>query len=120
MKAVSFGERLPSDVNLSARGAAVATVIASPGYPEQPTTGGEIRLPAPREDVLVFHAGTGRSADGRLIATGGRVLTVTGLGADVEAAAGTSLSFADGVELEGKQLRRDIGWRELSRRAGAS
>jgi phosphoribosylamine--glycine ligase len=70
--------------------------------------------------VLVFHAGTKRDADGTLRTAGGRVLAVTALGATLGAAREASASFAAQVQFDGKQFRRDIGWRELARRARAS
>ena len=103
------------------QGAAVATVVASGGYPGAYEKGQEITIPADleeREDVLVFHAGTARS-DGRLVTAGGRVLAVTGLGTDIGEAARRSREGAERIEFEGRQLRGDIGWREMQR-AGAS
>ena len=100
-------------------GAAVTTVIAAPGYPEAARTGAEIRIPEPERDVLVFHAGTARSG-ARLVSSGGRVLAVTGLGPTVAEARRRSAEFAGRVELDGKQMRSDIGWREIERVAGAA
>jgi phosphoribosylamine--glycine ligase len=85
-----------------------------------PRTGAEIHIPDVPRDVLVFHAGTKRRGDASLITAGGRVLTVTGVGASFEEAQSLSQSFARGVEFEGKQFRGDIGWRELDRRAGVT
>ena len=62
-------------------------VLASGGYPRSYETGKPIRglsELAGVDDVVVFHAGTGRDAQGQLIATGGRVLNVTGLGGRLE------------------------------------
>ena len=75
-------------------------------------------LPAPEQDVIVFHAGTTRDADGVLRTAGGRVLTVTALGATVAEAQARSVQHAARIRFEGAQLRRDIGWREIARRAG--
>ena len=47
MKAVSFGESLPSTVAMGHEGAAVTTVVAAPGYPDSPLTGTPIQLPPP-------------------------------------------------------------------------
>ena len=100
--------------------AAVATVLAARGYPEKPERGAAIQ--SPRDlgpDVVVFHAGTARDADGTLRTAGGRVLTVTGLGPDVRAAARASSAACERIAFEGKTWRRDIAWRELQR-AGAA
>lgn len=100
---------------------AVTTVVASPGYPESPGGPRPLVLPSRRDGTIVFHAGTSAAPDGRLRASGGRVLAVTAVAATLAEAQRASLDAAEAVELEGKQLRRDIGWRELARfRAGAS
>ena len=101
-------------------GHAVTTVVAAAGYPESPVTGTRLGLPAVPPDVHVFHAGTRPGAGDTLVAAGGRVLAVTAVGKTLDQAAQRSREYAASVELEGKQLRRDIGWRELSRGAGAS
>ena len=90
-------------------GASVTTVVAAAGYPDSPRTGDELTIPRIPDDVHVFHAGTALDSDGGLVSAGGRVLSVTALGADVAAAAARSREFAERVGLEGKQLRRDIG-----------
>jgi phosphoribosylamine--glycine ligase len=95
---------------------AVCVVVASAGYPGEPRTGDPITgLPAADAaadpDLVVFHAGTARSADGGLVSAGGRVLGVTALGADVTAARAKAYAAVDAIELAGKQVRRDIGAR---------
>ena len=102
--------------------AAVTTVLAARGYPEHPDTGAAIVLPdAPElgDDVIVFHAGTYRDNEGRLRTSGGRVFSVTGLGATVAQAAQASRAAAERIAFEGKTWRRDIAWREIQR-AGAA
>jgi phosphoribosylamine--glycine ligase len=114
MRAVSFGEALPSEVAIAADGAAVTTVVAAPAYPDAPVTGSPIQLPAPTDDVLIFHAGTTLEGN-TLKSSGGRVLAVTALAPDVERAAHRSREVAEQVRFEGRQFRTDIGWRELAR-----
>ena len=100
--------------------AAVTTVLAARGYPEKPERGAAIRIPQDLgSDVVVFHAGTARDADGTLRTAGGRVLSVTGLGANVPAAARASAAASERIAFDGKTWRRDIAWRELQR-AGAA
>jgi phosphoribosylamine--glycine ligase len=114
MRAVSYGESLPGSAMIASSGAAVTTVVAAPGYPESPATGSTIQLPPPADDVLIFHAGT--SLDGKTLKTsGGRVLAVTGLAPDVARAARRSREAAEQVRFDGRQFRKDIGWRELAR-----
>jgi phosphoribosylamine--glycine ligase len=91
-------------------GAALAVTLASPGYPEAPKPGSALDLNGVDQetDVLVFHAGTKR-ASGGWTASGGRVLTVVGLGAD--AAAARARAYAAVARLRAPELhyRRDIG-----------
>jgi phosphoribosylamine---glycine ligase len=98
----------------------VTTVVAAPGYPQNARTGGVVQLPPPEEGVEVFHAGTARSPAGYLVAAGGRVLAVTAVASTLFEAAELSRSHAEQVVFSGKQLRRDIGWRELTRGARAT
>ena len=117
MQAIARGSSV-SDLSLDWRpGAAVTTVLASGGYPGSYEKGKVIQLPGEleaSEDVLVFHAGTARK-NGQLVTDGGRVLAVTGLGNDFETAAAASRNAAERITFEGRQYRRDIGWRELER-----
>jgi phosphoribosylamine--glycine ligase len=99
---------------------AVTTVVAVAGYPEKPIIGAEVVIPTMGEGQLCFHAGTAVSPSGQLVATGGRVLSVTGVGRTVAEAKARSLAGAERVQVEGGQFRRDIAWRELKRSAGAS
>jgi phosphoribosylamine-glycine ligase len=100
----------------------VTTVLAARGYPDNPEKGVAIVLPPPEAlgtDVIVFHAGTFRDPEGRLRTSGGRVFSVTGLGATVPLAARASREAAERIAFQGKTWRRDIAWREIQR-AGAA
>ena len=97
--------------------AAVTTVVAADGYPEKPRTGDVIRLPDLPGDVHVFHAGTALSHSGELVTAGGRVLAITAVAEELLEAAEHSREYAEQVSFKGKQLRGDIGWRELTRGA---
>jgi phosphoribosylamine---glycine ligase len=91
--------------------AAVGVVMAAEGYPGRVTTGDFIEGadgPFP-PGVQVFQAGTRRSADGRLVTSGGRVLTVCALGADRAEAASRAYETVARVHFRGSQYRRDIG-----------
>lgn len=93
----------------------LTVVMAAKGYPGTPVQGSEIRGLEAAEampGVTVFHAGTG-SSDGRLIATGGRVLNVTALGADVAEAQARAYAAIDRIDWPQGFCRRDIGWRAL-------
>ena len=86
----------------------VCVVLASAGYPESSRSGDEITgLELVPAAVEVTHAGTARR-DGRLVTAGGRVLALTALGADPDAARAAAYAAAEMVEFPGRQLRRDI------------
>ncbi|HEX2091608.1 MAG TPA: phosphoribosylamine--glycine ligase [Longimicrobiaceae bacterium] len=115
--AIARGESI-SGMELRWRpGAAVATVVASAGYPGDYPVGVPVEIPPELEaadDVLVFHAGTRREG-GELRTCGGRVLAVTALAPTVAEASERSRWGAGQVRFEGRQFRRDIGWREIER-----
>jgi len=119
LRMVAEGGWMPDGIRLGeTRRAAVTTVLAAEGYPNAPRSGAEIRIPRGLEsatDVMIFHAGTTLDRDGRLRVAGGRVLAVTAVGDDVAAAAARSREAAEAIDFEGKQYRRDIGWREIAR-----
>jgi phosphoribosylamine--glycine ligase/phosphoribosylaminoimidazole synthetase len=98
-------------------GAACTVVIAAPGYPDAPRRGLPIDgldAAAALDGVLVFHAGTEGNASAP-VSAGGRVLAVTGVGADVRAARERAYAATARISLAGAQVRRDIGWRALAR-----
>jgi phosphoribosylamine--glycine ligase len=93
-------------------GVAICVVLASAGYPASPRLGAAIAgLPADAEDLMVFHAGTHRVADGRLLTAGGRVLGVTAYGADLEGARARAYGAIENIHFDGMHFRRDIGLR---------
>lgn len=117
---IARGRWRPGTDVIAPQRAAVTTVLAAPGYPEQPELGAAIQLPQDLgPDVLIFHAGTHRDPGGTLRVHGGRVLNVTGLGPTVAAAARTSTAACAKIDFPGQQYRRDIAWREMHR-AGAA
>ncbi len=94
---------------------ALTVVLAANGYPAAPEKGGEIRnvdKAADIDGVVVTHAGTKRSGE-KLVASGGRVLNVTGFGANVRIARDKAYAGVDAIEFPGGFCRRDIGWRAL-------
>ena len=121
LRMVAEGGFMPGALSNKVAGkAAVTTVLAAEGYPASPKLGAKITIPPALEaapDVMVFHAGTARGPGGELLVSGGRVLAVTATGPDVAAAAARSREAADAIEFQGKQFRRDIGWREMRRLA---
>jgi phosphoribosylamine---glycine ligase len=96
------------------RRAALGVVIAAANYPDAPKKGDVITgLPAPAEDLRVFHSGT-VIEDGVTVTSGGRVLCVTALGDSIKMAQRRAYEAAAGIRFDGMQYRRDIGFRAVS------
>jgi phosphoribosylamine--glycine ligase len=94
---------------------AVTLVMASRGYPESSSKGDVISgLDAVPPEVEVLHAGTA-VRDGAVVTAGGRVLNVTALGPTPGDARDRAYAAADGIDFDGKQLRRDIAARAVER-----
>ena len=90
--------------------ACISVVLASGGYPGDYQTGQPIAgldAAAALEDVVVFHAGT---AEGP-VSAGGRVLSVSALGADLAQARARAYDAVELIDFEGKQYRHDIAAR---------
>jgi phosphoribosylamine--glycine ligase len=112
---LGVGEGRLSAETLTPSGAAVTVILASKGYPLSPRTGDVIhglgpdgQLANPLEKVIVFHAGTTRNDEGQFVTSGGRVIAVTGLGADVAEARRRAYEGASLVNFEGSVMRSDI------------
>lgn len=99
------------------RRVALGVVLAAAGYPESPRKGDRITgLPtAASEDSHVFHAGTAQSGED-IVTAGGRVLCVTALGDNVRTAQKCAYDLVDAIMFEGRQYRRDIGFRAVARK----
>ena len=96
---------------------ALGVVMAAHGYPLNPCKGDVIHgLPVTgdgaAEDAMVFHAGTSRQGDDT-VTSGGRVLCVTALGTTVKAAQQRAYEVLQGIEFDGAQFRKDIGYRAI-------
>ena len=92
-------------------GSAVTVVLAAPGYPQSPLTG-EIITGIDHaeavEGVMVLHAGTTINADGELTSSGGRVLSVTATGANLEQARARAYEALGHIDLRDGHYRTDI------------
>ncbi|HEX6958591.1 MAG TPA: phosphoribosylamine--glycine ligase [Ferrovibrio sp.] len=98
--------------------AALCVVMAAAGYPGSPRKGTVINgldAAAAESDVVIFHAGTTRRADGAILANGGRVFGVCGLGKTVGAAQARAYAAIDKIRWPEGFCRRDIGWRAVAR-----
>jgi phosphoribosylamine--glycine ligase len=95
---------------------ALTVVLAANGYPGTPEAGGAIDGIAEAEatGAKVFQAGTRASGAG-IVAAGGRVLAVTGLGDTIGSARDAAYRGVDAIRFPSGFCRRDIGWREIAR-----
>ncbi len=95
---------------------AMTVVMAARGYPGSYEKGSVIAgLEALPEDSwqMVFHAGT-EAREGRVVASGGRVLNVTARGDTLREACDRAYAMADKIDWPEGFYRRDIGWRALT------
>ncbi|MBN9051350.1 MAG: phosphoribosylamine--glycine ligase [Rhizobiales bacterium] len=100
--------------------AALTVVMAAKGYPgtyEKNTVVDGLDAAAQLEGVEIFHAGTA-ARDGQIVATGGRVLNVCGIGKGVGEAQARAYAAVDAIRWPGGFCRRDIGWRAIERERG--
>ncbi len=89
---------------------AVCVVMASGGYPSDYEKEKEIfGLEDVDEHTVVFHAGTKRSEDGKILTNGGRVLGVTAIGDTHDEARERAYNSIKKINFEGAQYRNDIG-----------
>ena len=94
---------------------AMTVVLAAEGYPGSYEKGTVIGgLDGLTEDSFhqMFHAGTSET-DGKVVASGGRVLNATARGATLAEAAERAYALVDGIDWPEGFCRRDIGWRAL-------
>ena len=94
---------------------ALTVVLAAKGYPNDYVKGTEIKGLSQDfgEGLQIFHAGT-ISRDGKILATGGRVLNVTALGKTAKQAQSRAYAAVDKIDWPQGFCRRDIGWRAVS------
>ncbi len=97
---------------------AVCVVLASKGYPDDSPEIGKVvhGLDALHDDtdVVVYHAATAQK-DGQVVTVGGRVLGVTALGANLDAAVARAYEVVGKLSFDGMFYRKDIGQRALAR-----
>ncbi len=104
--------QLPADPLKFRCDRAVTVILVSDGYPGPSRKGARIRgLPDSVETAgpaFVFHAGTRTGSDG-IETAGGRVVAVTGIGVDRQAARQAAYHAADSIQWDGASRREDIG-----------
>lgn len=88
---------------------AVCVILASGGYPKNYKKGLEIKIGDIDKDILLFHAGTKKGDDGKLLTNGGRVIGVTALGSNIEEARKKAYKNIEKIYFENMHFRKDIG-----------
>ena len=96
------------DFNISEE-VATTVMLVSGGYPGSYEKGKEMTGFNEVEDSVIFHAGTKNSND-RILTNGGRVLTITSFGNNIDEALNKSFTNAEKINFEGKYYRKDIGF----------
>jgi len=95
----------------------IGVVLASEGYPPAPARKGDVIKGLDRarahEGVVVFHSGTAYSDQGQVVTNGGRILTVTAVGADIAQARDRAYAAVAEISWPGLHYRRDIGAQAL-------
>jgi phosphoribosylamine--glycine ligase len=95
--------------------ACISVVLAARGYPGAYARGGAISgldRAAATPHVAVFHAGTDLHG-GNVVANGGRVLTVCGTGATLQAARDAAYAGVAAIDWSDAMFRTDIGLRSI-------
>ena len=98
--------------------ACVGVVLAAEGYPPAPVRKGDVieglDRAAAHDGAIVFHGSTGTDEEGRVVASGGRILTVTATGANVSAARDRAYAAVAEISWPGVHYRRDIAAQALT------
>ncbi|MDE7111684.1 MAG: phosphoribosylamine--glycine ligase [Muribaculaceae bacterium] len=87
---------------------AVTVMAVSGGYPGSYEKGKPMTGLENVTESLLFHAGTAKTDDGRLVTSGGRVIAATSYGEDIPSAAAKSFAAVKAIDFDGKYFRRDI------------
>ncbi|MGN0877242.1 MAG: phosphoribosylamine--glycine ligase [Kiritimatiellia bacterium] len=96
---------------------AATVIVASAGYPGSYEKGKEISgLGEGGGGAFVFHCGT-KEADGKVVTSGGRVLSVTGIGATLREAVDRAYARIGALSFDGMFFRKDIAHRAFEREA---
>lgn len=90
---------------------AACVVMASPGYPGKYVTGKPISGVERKnhKGVVIFHSGTAHDRDRKIVTNGGRVLSITAIGKNLQTAVSRAYAGITKISFEGAQYRKDIG-----------
>jgi phosphoribosylamine--glycine ligase len=96
---------------------ALCVVMAAKGYPEDYKKGSFIDVSSAEKlsNVVIYHAGTDIK-NNQLVSSGGRVLSVTGIGSDIKQAYDNAYKGVKAIKFDDGFYRSDIGYREIARK----
>lgn len=101
----------------------VSVVVSSGGYPGRYEAGKVVtglEKAGAVNDAIVFHAGTKLNDKKEIVTAGGRVLAITGMGADLKAAADNAYAAVGAIQFEKMHFRRDIARRAMRKVVASS
>jgi phosphoribosylamine--glycine ligase/phosphoribosylformylglycinamidine cyclo-ligase len=119
LAAAAEGRLSEAEVSLVEDVAAATGVVAAMGYPTSPAIGvpiPDVELPS---EVSLIHSST-KLVDGQVVSAGGRVLSVTGTGKDLETALDRVYGVVDQLVGDALFARPDIGHRYVTRQTSDS
>jgi phosphoribosylamine---glycine ligase len=108
MLATAHGRLNEIDLKIDSQTAATV-VMVSGGYPDVYENGKEITGIEQVGESLIFHAGTKKKVGGEMVTNGGRVLSVTGMADDLQAALNLCYHTVGSIHWDGVYYRKDIG-----------
>jgi len=89
---------------------ATTVMLVSGGYPGNYPKGKVMQGFEQVEDALLFHAGTAQNENGEVVTSGGRVISVTAYGNNMQEALNKAYQEARKIHFEGRYFRKDIGF----------
>lgn len=106
-EAVANGSIAQHQLEVDQRSACTVMMVSG-GYPEHYEKRKEIKGLENISESLVFHAGT-KSSEGNVLTSGGRVLSITSYGSNIEEALASSYKSAEQIKFDKAYYRKDIG-----------
>jgi phosphoribosylamine--glycine ligase len=107
-KGIGNGSFSEVDFDISEEVAATVMLVSG-GYPESYEKEKEINGFDEVEGSILFHSGT-ITKDDKIVTNGGRVMSITSFGQDINKAVNKSLQNAEKIDFKGKYYRKDIGF----------
>ena len=86
-----------------------AVFLVSGGYPEDYKKGEIITGLEDTDDAILFHAGTIKNPENKIVTNGGRVIAISSLGNNMNEALKKSYKNAARINFNNKYYRKDLG-----------